>query len=56
MGIAPHGIVIAFNDQKIYVTNILSNDISVIDRASQMEEARIPVGKTPNGITYWKKL
>lgn len=56
VGSAPHGIVIAPDDQRIYVTNIVSNDVSIIDRTSQTEVSRIPVGKEPNGITYWKKL
>lgn len=55
VGAAPHGIVIAPDDQKIYVSNIVSNDVSIIDRTSQSEVIRVPVGKEPNGITYWKK-
>ena len=38
----------------VYVTNLISNDVSVIDAVSDTEVARIPVGKTPNGITWWR--
>lgn len=54
-GNAPHGVVLSPNDRYVYVSNILGSDISVIDTRSDKEIVRIPVGKEPNGITYWKK-
>ena len=55
LGTAPHGVVISPDDKTVYVTNIVSNDISIIDTASYTEKARVLVGKEPNGITYWKR-
>jgi YVTN family beta-propeller protein len=52
-GKGPHGIVISQNGKYTYVTNLLSNDISVIDTTTDKEIKRIPVGKEPNGISYW---
>lgn len=52
-GTAPHGIVVNKQGTFAYLTNLLSNDISVIDTALGKEVARIPVGKMPNGISVW---
>lgn len=52
-GKAPHGVVVAKDGRRVYVSNLLSDDISVIDTASDQEIARIPVGKEPNGISLW---
>jgi YVTN family beta-propeller protein len=52
-GQAPHGIVISADGKFAYVTNLLSDDVSVIDTASDAEVARIPVGREPNGISLW---
>ena len=54
-GSAPHGVVVNKAGTHVYVSNLLSNDISVIDIASAKEIARIPVGKMPNGISIWHK-
>lgn len=54
-GDAPHGVVISPNGQTAYITNLLSNDLTVIDTAKDEEIARIPVGKMPNGVSYWEK-
>ena len=54
-GIAPHGIVIAKDGNTAYVTNITSDDLSVIDLKADAETARIPVGKAPNGISLWNR-
>ncbi len=54
-GTAPHGIVIAKDGKSAYVTNIVSDDMSVIDLKTDMETARIPVGKEPNGISLWSR-
>jgi YVTN family beta-propeller protein len=52
-GKAPHGVVVSKDGRRVYVTNLLSNDVSVIDTASDREVARIPVGKEPNGVSIW---
>lgn len=53
-GSAPHGIVVDDKDQYVYVTNLLSNDLSVLSVQSGKEIARIPVGKMPNGVSVWR--
>jgi YVTN family beta-propeller protein len=52
-GAAPHGIVVAPDGGAVYVTNLLSNDVSILDVRSGKEVARIPVGAKPNGISVW---
>jgi len=52
-GTAPHGIVVDKQGKFVYLTNLLSDDVSVIDVALGTEVARIPVGKMPNGISVW---
>lgn len=54
-GSAPHGVVVDKAGAFVYVTNLLSEDISVIDTATNKEVARISVGKMPNGISIWNK-
>ncbi len=51
-GLGAHGVVIDPSSSHAYVTNIYGGDVAVLD-LSQMEiVARIPVGKSPNGITF----
>jgi YVTN family beta-propeller protein len=52
-GVAPHGVVVSPDGGKVYVTNLLSDDISVIDTATDKELAKVKVGKMPNGISLW---
>lgn len=52
-GSAPHGVVIWKEEQFAYITNLLSDDVSVIDIALGREAAKIKVGKMPNGISIW---
>jgi YVTN family beta-propeller protein len=54
-GTAPHGIVISKDGQTAYVTNLVSDDLSVIDLKSDKEVARLPVGDEPNGASIWNK-
>ena len=54
-GTAPHGIVADKEGKFVYLTNLLSDDVSVIDVALSKEIARIPVGKMPNGISVWSE-
>ncbi|MEP6775359.1 MAG: hypothetical protein ABJA50_07160, partial [Chloroflexota bacterium] len=37
---------------KLYVTNTNDNNVTVIDIAGQKVVATIPVGNSPNGLTY----
>ena len=54
-GQAPHGVVISADGKFAYLTNLLSDDVSVIDTGSDTEVARIAVGKEPNGISLWSE-
>lgn len=54
-GMAPHGLVVSKDGTFVYVTNLLSEDVSVIDTTSNTEVDRISVGKMPNGISIWHK-
>ena len=54
-GEAPHGIVVDKKGQFVYVTNLLSENVSVIETATNKEVARLKVGKMPNGISIWNK-
>lgn len=54
-GRGPHGVVISKDDAFVYVTNLLSQDVSVIETATDREVARIAVGDKPNGISIWSK-
>lgn len=53
VGIAPHGVVLSPDGKFSYVTNTLSNDVSIVDNNSGQELTRVPTGKKPNGISYW---
>lgn len=52
-GVAPHGVVVAPDGERVYVTNLLSDDVSVIDATTDKEITRIKVGRMPNGISLW---
>lgn len=52
-GVAPHGVVVSPNGKRAYITNLLSDDISVIDTTLDREITKIKVGKMPNGISLW---
>lgn len=54
-GDGPHGVVVSQNGKYVYVTNRLSNDISIIDTGSNTEVKKIKVGAQPNGISVWSK-
>ena len=54
-GNAPHGVVVSKDGKFVYVTNLLSGDLSVIDTSSDTEIAKIPLGKEPNGVSIWSK-
>lgn len=54
-GSAPHGVVVDSVGKFVYITNLLSDDVSIIDAATGKETARIPVGDMPNGISIWNR-
>ena len=54
-GKAPHGVVVSADGKFVYVTNLLSGDVSVIDTARDEEVKTIKVGKEPNGVSIWYK-
>jgi YVTN family beta-propeller protein len=55
VGTAPHGVVVNKAGTLVYVTNLLSDDLSVIDVATSKEVARVAVGEMPNGVSIWNK-
>lgn len=54
-GEGPHGVVISDDGKFVYIANLLSKDVSVIDTQTDQEVARITVGEMPNGISIWNK-
>lgn len=52
-GVAPHGVVVSPDGKRAYITNLLSDDISVIDTLTDKEITKVKVGKMPNGISLW---
>ena len=52
-GTAPHGVAVSEDGKFVYVTNLLSDDLSVIDAEAGKEIARIKVGKMPNGVSLF---
>lgn len=54
-GQAPHGVVVSHDGKKVYVTNLLSDTISVIDTTTDTVTNTIAVGEKTNGISIWKK-
>ncbi len=55
-GSAPHGVVVSPDGAFVYITNLKSDDVSIIETASDKEIARMGVGKEPNGISYWSRV
>lgn len=55
VGDAPHGLVVDKAGEFVYVTNLLSKDISIIDTITNKEVDRVKVGEMPNGISIWHK-
>lgn len=53
VGLAPHGVVISNDGKFAYVTNLLSNNLSVINTGAGKEIAKIKVGRMPNGVSLF---
>lgn len=54
-GDAPHGVVVSPDGKFVYVTNLLTQDVSIIDTSTDTEIGRMTVGKMPNGISIWSR-
>ncbi|RJQ32283.1 DUF1573 domain-containing protein [Candidatus Parcubacteria bacterium] len=52
-GQAPHGVVVSKDGRYAYVTNLLDENISVIETKTGKEIKKIKVGKMPNGISVF---
>ena len=52
VGTGPNGVAYDSANDKIYITNIFSNNLSVIDFSKNNVIATIPVGTDPYGIVY----
>src|SRR5579872_3072501 len=50
VGSSPYGVAVNPTTNTIYVTNLLSNNVSVINGATNLVTATIAVGTSPNGI------
>lgn len=55
VGDAPHWVVVDAKGKFVYITNLLSNDVSIIDISLGKEIFRLPVGEMPNGISIWNQ-
>jgi YVTN family beta-propeller protein len=53
IGKAAHGVVVSKSGKTAYATNSNDGTVSVIDVSSEKVTATIPVGITPNGISFW---
>ena len=52
-GTAPHGVAVSQDGKFVYATNLLSDDLSVIDTVQGKEVVKIKVGKMPNGVSLF---
>ena len=51
-GAGAHGIVVDPASRHAYVTNLYADTVAVLDLDSLKVVATIPVGSTPNGISF----
>ena len=54
-GQAPHGIVVSPDGKFVYISNLLSNNITVIDTIKDSVISRIDGWIKPNGVSIWTK-
>ncbi len=52
-GSAPHGVIVAKDGDIVYVTNLLSGDLSVINAETGKEVTKVAIGDMPNGVSLW---
>lgn len=55
VGNAAHGIVISKSGKTAYATNTNDGTVSVIDVTTEQVITTVPVGITPNGISFWSE-
>ncbi len=51
-GRGAHGVVVDPSGRHAYVTNLYADDVAVVDLDELEVVARVPVGDTPNGISF----
>jgi YVTN family beta-propeller protein len=52
VGKGDHGVATDNSGRFVYRTNMFDNTVSVIDSGKNSAIATVPVGRTPDGITY----
>jgi len=55
VGARPWGITFSPDEKLLFVANGPSNDISIVDLATEKEVARVPVGQSPWGVAILPK-
>lgn len=50
LGNTPFGVAVTTDETKVYITTAFSNNVSVIDTATNTVTAIVPVGPNPCGI------
>ncbi len=54
-GEGPHGVAISKDGSQVYITNIVSGDLSIIDTKTDQVIKTIEVGEAPNGVSVWER-
>ncbi len=53
-GEGPHGVAISKDGSQVYITNIVSGDLSIIDTKTDQVIKTIEIGDAPNGVSVWE--
>lgn len=53
-GEGPHGVAISKDGSEVYITNIVSGDLSIIDTKTDQVTKTIEIGEAPNGVSVWE--
>lgn len=53
-GEGPHGVAISKDGSEVYITNLVSGDISIIDTKTDQVIKTIEIGEAPNGVSVWE--
>ncbi|QQR54573.1 hypothetical protein IPG41_05270 [Candidatus Peregrinibacteria bacterium] len=54
-GEGPHGVAISKDGSQVYITNIVSGDLSIIDTKTDQVIRTIEIGDAPNGVSVWER-
>ncbi|MEK9159292.1 MAG: hypothetical protein AAB383_01030 [Patescibacteria group bacterium] len=54
-GEGPHGVAISKDGSEVYVTNIVSGNLSIIDTKTDQVTKTIEIGEAPNGVSVWER-